>query len=134
MAKYKKADDCGPVAYPDQSGRYLGEGEVVEDDEANDWAPLVALGFIEEVGGSVAVTADKQESPEELKNAVSVPETKPKKKKSRKKSTKATEEKPSEEKVEASTSEREVSDVMRSADDGAGAEEVDSSEAGKSDS
>lgn len=123
MAKYRKADNCGPVPYPDQSGRYLGEGEVVEDDENNNWAPLVALGFIVETESSV--TQDKQESAEELAKAVEVPaepapepEDKPKKRRSRKKK-----------KAEA----EEVNDGG-TADDGAGAEEVDTSEAWESDS
>jgi len=46
MAKtYKRVDNCGPVAYPDQSGKYLTDGTVTGDE----WEPLVALGFIEEV-------------------------------------------------------------------------------------
>jgi len=65
---YRKADNCGPVPYPDQSGRFLGEGEVVENDEANDWSPYVALGYIVETGA--AATPDKQESKEELAKAV----------------------------------------------------------------
>ena len=120
MAKYRKADNCGPVAYPDQSGRYLGDGEVVEDDESNNWAPLVALGFVVET--DKAVTPDSVESAEELAKAVEPPEEPKKvaapKKKSRRKSKKA----------------EEVSDGMQSADDGAGAEEVDTSKAWESDS
>lgn len=68
---YRKVDNCGPVPYPDQSGRYLGAGEVVENDDANDWSPLVALGFIEKTGASA--TPDKQESKEELASAVKLP-------------------------------------------------------------
>ena len=123
MANYKKVDNCGPVPYPDQSGRYLGEGEVVADDAANDWAPLVALGFIVESGG--AATPDRQESPAELANAVKLApdlagdnETAPKSaKKSRKKSKK----------------QEELSDGG-TADDGAGVEEMDSSTPWESDS
>lgn len=127
MAKYKKIDNCGPVAYPDQSGRYLGDGEVVEDDAANDWAPLVALGFIVETGA--AATPDRQESPAELAQAVKlVPEpapepaaeeSSPKPKKRSKKKNKRSEG---------------VSDGSESADDGGGTEEVDSSASRESDS
>jgi hypothetical protein len=65
---YRKADNCGPVPYPDQSGRFLGDSEVVENDEANDWSPYVALGYIVETGA--AATPDKKESKEELAKAV----------------------------------------------------------------
>jgi hypothetical protein len=122
MANYKKVDNCGPVPYPDQSGRYLGEGEVASDDADNDWAPLVALGFIVETGG--AVTPDRQETPAEIAKAVVLvpepaaeePAPKPKKR-SKKKSKK----------------EEGVSDGG-SADDSAGGEEVDSSSSRESDS
>ena len=122
MANYKKADNCGPVPYPDQSGRFLGEGEVVSDDLDNNWAPLMTLGFIVETGG--AATPDTQESPEELAQAVRLPpppapaeEPAPKpRRKSRRKSKK-----------------EEVSDGG-SADDSSGAEEVDSSASRESDS
>jgi len=128
MAKYKKVDNCGPVAYPDQSGRYLGDGEVVEDDDANDWAPLVALGFIEETAKSA--TEDKQESPAELASAVAVP---------------TGSDPPSEEETVSATTSKskgkrskknkkeEVEDGM-SANDGDGAEGMDSSSPWKSDS
>ena len=43
MAKYRKVDNCGPVPYPDRSGKFLNAGEVVEGDE---WEPMVALGFV----------------------------------------------------------------------------------------
>ena len=69
MAKYRKADNCGPVPYPDQSGRFLGEGEVSDRD---DWEPYVALGFVVKVDDTVAVTPDRQETPEELANAVEI--------------------------------------------------------------
>jgi hypothetical protein len=42
MTQYKKADNCGPVPYPDQSGKML-TSEIVEGDE---WEPLFSLGFI----------------------------------------------------------------------------------------
>lgn len=122
MAQYKKADNCGPVGYPDQSGRYLGEGEVVENDENNDWAPLMALGFVVETGGSV--TPDEQESPAEMVAAVepapvmeAIPEVgKPKSRRSKRKKREG------------------VSDGVRSANDGAGTKEVDPSTSGESDS
>jgi len=127
MAKYRKVDNCGPVPYPDQSGRYLGEGEVVEDDAGNDWAPLVALGFVVETEASA--TPDKQETPAELAKAVEPPalalvdepaeEEAPKSKRRSRKKKKAKSE--------------EVNDGG-SSNDGAGAEEVDTSEAGESDS
>lgn len=46
MAKYKKADNCGPVPYPDRSGRMLNAGDVVEGDE---WESLMALGYVVKV-------------------------------------------------------------------------------------
>ena len=46
MAKYLKADNCGPVPYPDGSGRLLMAGDVVEGDE---WAGLVAVGYVVEL-------------------------------------------------------------------------------------
>jgi outer membrane biosynthesis protein TonB len=153
MAKYRKVDNCGPVPYPDQSGRFLGDGEVVEDDENNDWSPIVPLGYIVEVQDDV--TPDKMESKEELANAVEIPEEssdegageetadmsmtpekesedkadedlpeeKPKKKPSRRKRKKKEEPK-----------EEELGDGMRSANDGGGVEEMDSSAPGESDS
>jgi|SRR5580704_3375599 hypothetical protein len=45
MKYYRKADKCGPVPYPDRSGRKLTT-EIVS---GNEWAPLVALGFVVEV-------------------------------------------------------------------------------------
>ena len=120
MAKYRKADNCGPVPYPDQSGRYLGEGEVVENDENNDWAPLAALGFIVETEASA--TPDTQETPEELSKAVDLaPEP-------------VAEEAPKPKKRSRKKKKEEVSDVMQPADDGTGDEEMDSSEAWESDS
>jgi len=138
MAKYKKVDNCGPVAYPDQSGRYLGEGEVVEDDAANNWAPLMALGFIVETGGSV--TQDKQESPAEMAVAVEIPakvaeieipaepelvmETAPDLEPASK----------SKSKRSKKNKKEEVEDGMRTANDGGGGEGLDSSSSGESDS
>lgn len=52
MAKYRKADNCGPVPYPDRSGKFLGAGDVAEGD---DWEPLVALGFVVKIEESVQV-------------------------------------------------------------------------------
>lgn len=79
MAKYKKADNCGPVPYPDQSGRFLGEGEVSDMD---DWEPYVALGYVVKLDDAVEATPDRQETPEELAGAVrlvEVPEKAPEK-------------------------------------------------------
>lgn len=42
MKAYKKAINCGPVPYPDRSGKMLGD-EIVTGDE---WEPYVALGFV----------------------------------------------------------------------------------------
>jgi hypothetical protein len=128
MARYKKADNCGPVGYPDQSGRYLGEGEVAENDENNDWAPLVALGFVVETGGSV--TPDVKESPAEMVAAVEPPPMEPA---PEVEAAPVVEEKPKSRRSKRKKKEG-VSDGMRSANDGAGAEEVDSSASGESDS
>jgi hypothetical protein len=49
--KYRKADNCGPVPYPDRSGKFLNHGEVAEGD---DWAPFVALGYVVPVDAAAA--------------------------------------------------------------------------------
>lgn len=51
MAKYQKVQNCGPVPYPDRSGKFLLDGETAEGD---DWEPLVALGFIVKVEEAAA--------------------------------------------------------------------------------
>lgn len=43
MTNYKKVDNCGPVPYPDRSGRFLTDGVV----SGEEWIPYLALGFIE---------------------------------------------------------------------------------------
>lgn len=43
--KFKRADNCGPVPYPDRSGRMLTD-EIVEGDE---WEVLIPLGFVVKV-------------------------------------------------------------------------------------
>lgn len=58
MAKYQKAENCGPVPYPDQSGKMLATGETVEGDE---WEPLVALGFVVKVAEGAEVAPPKEE-------------------------------------------------------------------------
>lgn len=63
MAKYQKVKNCGPVPYPDRSGKFLLDGETAEGD---DWEPLVALGFIvkvEEVAAPVKADPPKIEEP-----------------------------------------------------------------------
>ncbi len=50
MKYYKKTGNCGPVPYPDQSGRMLTT-EVVS---GNEWEPLVALGFVEAVADPIS--------------------------------------------------------------------------------
>lgn len=42
MQAYRKADECGPVPYPDGSGRML-MSETVTGEE---WAPLAELGYV----------------------------------------------------------------------------------------
>lgn len=54
MAKYQKAENCGPVPYPDRSGRMLVAGETAEGD---DWEPFVALGFVVKVAEAPALPA-----------------------------------------------------------------------------
>ena len=56
MAKYRKVENCGRVPYPDRSGKFLNAGEVVEGD---DWAPLVALGYVVEVAAPPAPVVEK---------------------------------------------------------------------------
>jgi hypothetical protein len=141
---YRKVDNCGPVPYPDQSGRFLGEGEVVENDDANDWSPLVALGFVAETGA--VATPDTQESPEELKQAVKLPPP-PKKTVSdmaKIAAASSTDEKPAtvadsarsaaKKKKKKNGKKKKVSDGSDTSNDGAGAEEVDTSKARRSDS
>lgn len=41
--KYRKADNCGPVPYPDRSGRFLHAGEIVEGHE---WQQFVPLNYV----------------------------------------------------------------------------------------
>jgi hypothetical protein len=63
MAKYQKVQNCGPVPYPDRSGKFLLDGETAEGD---DWEPLVALGFIvkvEEAAAPAKAPAPKIEEP-----------------------------------------------------------------------
>jgi hypothetical protein len=56
MKSYRKVKNCGPVAYPDQSGRYLRtETETVTGDE---WEPLVKLGFVEVCIANIAKPAE----------------------------------------------------------------------------
>jgi hypothetical protein len=54
MAKYQKVENCGPVPYPDRSGRFLVAGETAEGD---DWEPLVALGYIVKLAEAAAAPA-----------------------------------------------------------------------------
>jgi hypothetical protein len=42
MKIYRRAQNCGPVPYPDGSGKFLTNDRVTGDD----WEPLVALGFV----------------------------------------------------------------------------------------
>lgn len=70
MAKYQKVENCGPVPYPDRSGRFLVAGETAEGD---DWEPLVGLGFVVKVAEATASAPAKQEDPpkvEEPKAAI----------------------------------------------------------------
>lgn len=63
MAKYQKVKNCGPVPYPDRSGKFLVDGETAEGD---DWEPLVALGFIvklEDAAAPAKVDPPKIEEP-----------------------------------------------------------------------
>lgn len=43
MKSYRKVENCGPVPYPDQSGKMLLDGEVVSGDE---WEQYVPLGYV----------------------------------------------------------------------------------------
>ena len=113
MAKYRKVENCGPVPYPDRSGRFLNAGEEAEGD---DWEPLVALGFVEKVEGSKAVETVKT-----VASAAVTPKAAP-----------AAPPPPPEEPKADTLKEEGVTDDMRQANDGTGAEEVDSSAAGKS--
>jgi hypothetical protein len=62
MKTFKKVKNCGPVPYPDQSGRMLTDGVVTGDE----WLPLMALGFVELIDPNVPaepVPVPAQESP-----------------------------------------------------------------------
>jgi len=67
MAKYQKAENCGPVPYPDRSGKFLVAGETADGDE---WEPLVALGFVVKVAEAAAAPAKVAPPKEEPKAAI----------------------------------------------------------------
>lgn len=67
MAKYQKVENCGPVPYPDQSGKLLVAGETAEGDE---WEPLVALGFVVKVAEVAAAPVKVAPPKEEPKAAI----------------------------------------------------------------
>lgn len=56
MTSYRKVENCGPVPYPDQSGRYLTT-EIVSGLE---WEPLVALGYVVAVEADLDLDAGKR--------------------------------------------------------------------------
>lgn len=107
MAKYRKVDNCGPVPYPDRSGKFLNAGEEVEGD---DWEPLVALGFVVKVDGA-SVEQVKTVAAAAVTPQAAPPAPQPK--------------------ADTVEEAQGVTDVMQQTNDGAGAEEVDSSSAGK---
>jgi len=72
MAKYQKVKNCGPVPYPDRSGKFLLDGETAEGD---DWEPLVALGFIVKVEEAAAPAKADPPKIEEPKAAILPEET-----------------------------------------------------------
>jgi len=111
MAKYRKADNCGPVPHPDRSGKFLNAGEVAEGDH---WEPLLALGYVVKV----------DEKPTEVVTTVASVAVTPKAAPS---PPKAPEPKADIVKEEAQG----VTDVMQT-NDRAGAEEMDSSAPGQS--
>ena len=98
MAKYQKVENCGPVPYPDRSGKFLMAGETAEGD---DWEPLVALGFVLKVEEVAAVPAKAAPPKGEPKAAILKEEPEG------------------------------VSNGEMQRNDGAGTEEMDSSETGK---
>ena len=112
MAKYRKADNCGPVPYPDRSGKFLNAGEVVEGDE---WEPMLALGYV--------VKTD--DAPVEVVKTVAAAAVTPK---AAPPPPKAPEPKADILKEEA----KGETDVVQPANDGTGAEEMDSSASGQS--
>lgn len=123
MAKYRKVDNCGRVPYPDRSGRFLNAGEEVEGD---DWEPLVALGFVQRVEGSKTIETVTTVTSAAVTPKASPPPPPPPPPKV---------EEPKAEEPKADTLKEEtqgVTDDMQQANDGTGAEEVDSSAAGKS--
>lgn len=103
MTQYKKADNCGPVPYPDQSGRML-TNEIVEGDE---WEPLLAIGFIVKVE---EVSLPSKEHSKEASEPVPAEHVKP---------------------VILNEDPKEASDAVQ-INDGTGNEGVDTSETGKS--
>jgi len=107
MAKYQKTENCGPVPYPDQSGKLLLAGETVEGDG---WEPLVALGFVVKVAEVAAAPVRVAPPKEESKAPVLKEEPK----------AAILKEEP-----------QEVSDVVQT-DDGAAVEAMDPPETGKS--
>jgi len=62
MAKaFKRAQNCGPVPYPDGSGRMLTD-EIVVGEE---WAPFVELGYLVRIEGEVDPAMFEEDCPPE---------------------------------------------------------------------
>ena len=63
---YQKAENSGPVPYPDGSGKMLNAGEVVTGEE---WEPLAELGFVVAIDAAAPPPkpAKKQEPPKAAK-------------------------------------------------------------------
>ena len=120
---YRKVANCGPVPYPDRSGRFLNDGEVVEGD---DWAGLVAIGYV------VQVIEEQVEPVVEQPKKTPAPKREPKVEAVLAPAADSVSEPKIEEpKVAILNEETEgVSNVMQT-NDGAGAKEVDPPEAGK---
>lgn len=58
--RYKKAYNCGKVPYPSDSTKFLGDDEVVEGDE---WEQYVALGFVVPADGEpVSATSSAKDT------------------------------------------------------------------------
>ena len=67
--KYKRADNCGPVPYPDGSGRMLTD-EVAEGDG---WEALVALGFVVRVEEKTGKRLPEASKPKASRTRVTKP-------------------------------------------------------------
>jgi len=127
MAKnYRKADNCGPVPYPNDSSKMLQEGEVVSGEE---WEPLAVLGYVVPVEDAPKSVEKPVEEPAKVEAAPV--EHKPAPKPGDEEDASAPKKKAKAKKPKAEAVEEVSDDGMRDATERSGAEAVDPPEAGE---